>query len=176
MMKFVPALCFYAGFLLALGGETLSDLAEGVSSRGSDTSSGIKPVSIKLSHHFSLFELAVWVHSGSALSSCVWQHFWRSINNPKAGFTELCDHKLIVWAYSDKKAGSYWVVVFIRFQNAPTQSSFLVRNNFLPHKKKKTKHPSSSHLTRKPHPSTENPWIKGSYVTFDTLPQTKPFV
>lgn len=59
MMKFVPALCFYVGFLLALGGETLSDLAEGVSSRGSDTSSGIKPVSTKLSHHFSLFELAV---------------------------------------------------------------------------------------------------------------------
>lgn len=75
MMMFVPALCFYVGFMRALGGETLSDLAESVSCRGSDTSPGIKPVSTKLSHHFSLFELAVRVHSGSALSSCVWQHF-----------------------------------------------------------------------------------------------------
>lgn len=52
-------LYFYVGFMLALGGETLSDLAEGLSSRGSDTSSGTKPVSTKLSRHFSLFELAV---------------------------------------------------------------------------------------------------------------------
>lgn len=59
MMTFVPALCFYVGFTLALEGETLSDLAKSVSCRGSDTSSGIKPVSTKLSHHFSLFELAV---------------------------------------------------------------------------------------------------------------------
>lgn len=173
-MMFVPALCFYVGFMVGLGGEALSDLAESVSSRGSDTSSGIKPVSTKLSHHFSLFELAVWVHSRSALSSCVWQHFWRSINSPKAGFTELWDHKLIVWACSDKKAGSYWVAVFTRFQNAPTQSSFPVKNNFLSHKKKT--HPQNSYLTNKAHPNTENPWIKDSYVTSDTLPQMKPFV
>lgn len=169
---FGPALCIYVGFMLALGEETVSDLAEGVSRRGNDTSSGIKPVSTKLSHNFSLFELAVWAHSVSALSSCVWQHFWRSINSPKAGFTELWDHKLIVWAYSDKKEGSYWVAHFTRFQNTPTQSTFLLKNNFLLHEK----HPQNSYLTNKPHPNTENPWIKRSYVTFDTLPQMKPFV
>lgn len=47
MMTFVPALYFYAGFTLALGGETLSDLAESVSCTGSDTSPGMKPVSTK---------------------------------------------------------------------------------------------------------------------------------
>lgn len=140
-MMFGPFLCFYIAFILALGGEAVSDLAESVSRRGSDTSSGIKPVSTKLSHHFSLFELAAWVHSGSALSSCVWQHFWRSINSPKAGFTELWDHKLIIWAYSDKKAGSYWVAVFTRFQNTPTQSTVLLKNNFLLHEKNTFKIP-----------------------------------
>lgn len=35
-------------------GETLPDLAENVSCRGSDTSSGINPVGTKLSHHFYL--------------------------------------------------------------------------------------------------------------------------
>lgn len=160
-------------WLYAGSGRRASHLAASVSCRGSDTLSGRKPVSTKLSHHFSLFELAAWVHSGSALSSCVWQHFWRSINSPKAGFTELWDHKLIVWAYSDKKAGSYWVAVFTRFQNTHTQSTFLLKNNFLLHEKK---HPQNSYLTNKPCPNTENPWIKGSYVTFDTLPQMKPFV
>lgn len=57
-MMFGPTLCFYVGFMLAVGGETVSDLAESMSRRGSDTSSGIKPVSTKLSHHFPLFELA----------------------------------------------------------------------------------------------------------------------
>jgi len=58
LYAFTSALDFHAGFTLALGGETLSDPAESVSGRRSDTSSGIKPVSTKLSHHFSLFELA----------------------------------------------------------------------------------------------------------------------
>lgn len=160
MMKLVPAFYFYVGFMLALGGETLSDLAEGLSRRVSDTSSGTKPVSTKLSHHFSLFELAVCTHSGSALSSCVWQHFWRSINSSKVGFTELCDHKLTVSAYSDKKAGSYWVVVFIRFQNAPTRNSFLVRNSISSPMEKKNPKTQISHPSKKPHPSTENSWIK----------------
>lgn len=74
-MMFGPALCFYVGFMLALGEEKVSDLAESVSRRGNDASSSIKPVSTKLSHHFSLFELAARIHSVSALSSCVWQHF-----------------------------------------------------------------------------------------------------
>lgn len=42
-------------------GRTLSDPAETVSCRGNDTSSGIKPVSKILSHHFPLFELAEFI-------------------------------------------------------------------------------------------------------------------
>jgi len=75
------------------------------------------------------------------------------------GFTELCDHKLTVSAYSDKKAGSYWVVVFIRFQIAPTQNSFLIRNSISSPMEKKPK-TQISHPSKKPHPSTENSWIK----------------